>query len=151
MNEHNAVIEYADIIDLPHHQSITRKHMSLHDRAAQFASFAALTGYDEMVEEEARLTDAESVLSEQDMAELNRTIALLTDELREGRHPYVSVTHFVPDAQKSGGRYERRSGYLKKIDLVNRVVVLYGSDEIGNRRTDPVTILIDRMTAFGKG
>ena len=50
-------IVYADIIDLPHHQSAKRKHMSLHDRAAQFAPFAALVGYDEMVDEEARLTD----------------------------------------------------------------------------------------------
>ena len=47
-------IVYADIIDLPHHQSSTRPHMSLYDRAAQFASFAALTGYDDMVKEEAR-------------------------------------------------------------------------------------------------
>lgn len=47
-------IVYADIIDLPHHQSSTHPHMSLYDRAAQFAPFAALTGYDDMITEEAR-------------------------------------------------------------------------------------------------
>lgn len=150
MNEHDARIEYADVIDLPHHQSATRHHMSLYDRAAQFAPFAALTGYDDMVAEEARLTDSVRELSEQDMAELNRAIALLENELREGRHPYVSVTHFVPDALKSGGRYENREGYLKKIDLVNRVIILYGSDDIENKQADPVTILIDRIIAFNE-
>ncbi len=47
-------IVYADIIDLPHHQSSTHPHMSLYDRAAQFAPFAALTGYDDMITQEAR-------------------------------------------------------------------------------------------------
>ena len=40
--------EYDDIIELPHHQSATHPQMSLHDRAAQFAPFAALTGYEEV-------------------------------------------------------------------------------------------------------
>ena len=148
MIESDARIKYADIIDLPHHQSAIRRHMSLYDRAAQFAPFAALTGYDDMVAEEARLTDSERELSEQDMAELNRTIALLVNELHEGHHPYVSVTHFVPDALKSGGRYEQRSGFLKKLDLVNRVIVLHGSERIENKQIDTVTIFIDRMIAL---
>ena len=57
-------IVYADIIDHPHHQSQTRAHMSLYDRAAQFSAFDALAGYSEMIVEEARLTENEAVLDE---------------------------------------------------------------------------------------
>lgn len=56
--------KYDDIIDLPHHQSKEHAHMSLHDRAAQFAPFAALTGYDEAIEETARITE-EKILYEE--------------------------------------------------------------------------------------
>ncbi len=48
--------KYDDIINLPHHQSVNHAPMSLHDRAAQFAPFAALTGYDDAIEETTRLT-----------------------------------------------------------------------------------------------
>ena len=48
---------YADIIHLPHHKAANRPHMSLHDRAAQFSTFAALTGFDGVIAETARLTD----------------------------------------------------------------------------------------------
>ena len=52
--------KYDDIIHLPHHQSAERPHMSLHDRAAQFAPFAALSGYEEAIEETVALTEAEN-------------------------------------------------------------------------------------------
>ena len=48
---------YGDIIDMPHHQSKTHPHMSLYDRAAQFAPFAALTGYEDMINEEINQTN----------------------------------------------------------------------------------------------
>ena len=51
MNNENGKTKYADIFDLPHHQSTNRKHMSLYDRAAQFSPFAALTGYEAAIEE----------------------------------------------------------------------------------------------------
>ncbi|MBR6873292.1 MAG: hypothetical protein IKN17_07290 [Ruminococcus sp.] len=56
---------YKDIIDLPHHQSAGRKHMSLYDRAAQFSAFAALSGFDEIIEETGRLKEKESKKPEQ--------------------------------------------------------------------------------------
>ena len=55
-DKQNARIVYADIINLPHFQSTKRPHMSLYDRAAQFAPFAALTGFDDMVTEEEALS-----------------------------------------------------------------------------------------------
>ena len=50
-------IVYADIIDAAYHKPNDRNHMSLHDRAAQFAPFAALVGFDAMIEDEARQTE----------------------------------------------------------------------------------------------
>ena len=76
-------IVYADIIDLPHHQSAKRKHMSLHDRAAQFAPFAALVGYDEMVDEEARLTDRQITPGESDLDRLDRIFRCLSAKITE--------------------------------------------------------------------
>lgn len=148
MDNRDARKEYADIIDLPHHQSAARHHMSLYDRAAQFAPFAALVGYDEMIAEEGRLTDRQLELSEQEMAELNRMIALLESELNDGRRPYVALTYFVPDERKSGGRYVQHMGYLKRIDRVNRQIILYGGDEVGNKQIAPLMIAMDSMTAI---
>ena len=146
MQNKDAKTEYADIIDLPHHQSTTRPHMSLSDRAAQFAPFAALSGYDEMVGEEARLTESERPLSEEETEALNERMAFLADELAAGRHPRVTLTHFLPDSRKSGGRYTATSGTLKKLDLIGRLAILYGSEAIENRLVPPVVIPIDRIS-----
>ena len=115
---------YADIIDLPHHQSSKHKHMSLHDRAAQFAPFAALVGYDEMVDEEARLTDRQIGLGESDMDRLDRVFRSLSAELASGQRPSVSVLVFVPDSRKAGGRYETVTGCAKRIDLYEKKLIL---------------------------
>ena len=56
MNDNKDIHQYNDIINLPHHQSATRPHMSNYDRAAQFSPFAALTGHDEAIKETAELT-----------------------------------------------------------------------------------------------
>ena len=85
--EENPRIVYADIIDMPHHQAGDRNHMSLYDRAAQFAPFAALVGYDDMVKEEARLTDRQTEISEDDWMILERKIGYISDKISEKRHP----------------------------------------------------------------
>ena len=145
MNTNNAINKYADIIALPHRQSATRKHMSLYDRAAQFAPFAALSGYDDMVVEEARLTDTEIELSDFEIDELNRKITLLEEELTQGDHPKISVTFFKPDSHKAGGKYETISGFLKKIDLTESRILLFGSDNIEDKRIAPLEIMIDKI------
>ena len=68
---------YQDIINLPHHQSASRAHMSNYDRAAQFSPFAALTGYDDAVKETARLTDSKIELDEYELQELNEKLKTL--------------------------------------------------------------------------
>ena len=115
---------YADIIDLSHHQSAKRKHMSLHDRAAQFAPFAALVGYDEMVDEEARLTDRQIAPGESDLEVLNQKFRLLAEALGRGTHPRVTITHFVPDPLKAGGSYQTVTERIRRIDPVRRQVEL---------------------------
>ena len=134
-------IVYADIIDLPHHQSAVHPHMSLHDRAAQFAPFAALVGYDEMVDEEARLTDRQIAPGESDLERLDRLFAQLSAALARGERPGVSVLVFVPDDKKSGGRYETVSGKARRLDPVDKKLFLLDSS------TPPqeIPILLDRV------
>lgn len=104
---------YDDIIDLPHHVSERHPQMSMYNRAAQFAPFAALTGHDAAITEAARLTDAELELSESDAEVLNRKLAYL-QSLDE--KPTISVTYFVPDDRKKGGSYHTTSGIIKRIE-----------------------------------
>ena len=140
MGQKNARTEYADIIDLPHHRSAARRHMSLYDRAAQFAPFAALTGFDDMVTEEARLTDSEIELSEGEIAALNAVIVEIADTIENGSHPSVSVTRFRPDAHKSGGSYETLTGVVKKVDPFEKMLILYGSEDIEDKRKPTIDI-----------
>ena len=114
--------KYDDIIDLPHHQSETRPHMSMHDRAAQFAPFAALTGYGDAVEETARLTDVRIELSDTVKEEINSVLQTISDSI--GCAPDAVITYFVPDAVKEGGAYTTITGKVKKIDRYTRSVIL---------------------------
>ena len=91
---------YDDIINLPHHISPTRKQMSMHYRAAQFAPFAALVGYDDAVAETARLTELRPELDEQEQRIINERLAFIADHIHE--HPEVRIKYFVPDEHKSG-------------------------------------------------
>ena len=119
-------VVYADIIGLPHHRSASRPHMSLHDRAAQFAPFAALTGYDEMIDEEARQTDRRIAPGESDLEELNSRFRRLSEQLAGKRRPEVSALVFVPDARKAGGRYEQVSGRARRLDAAEKKLILTG-------------------------
>ena len=100
--------DYDDIINLPHHVSATRPHMSMLDRAAQFSPYAALVGYHDVVKETARLTDTQAELSEQEQELLNKKIALLQTALEQGgkrgrqlRYAILSRTNARPGASMS--------------------------------------------------
>lgn len=93
--------DYSDIINLPHHVSRNHPQMPMEARAAQFAPFAALTGYDAVIHETARLTDRQVELEEYDNERLNRIFSELMDSLEE--HPVVTVSYFKPDEHKAGG------------------------------------------------
>lgn len=113
--------KYEKIIRLPHKQSDTRKHMSLHDRAAQFAPFAALTGYEASIKEESRLTSRRIDLDEYEIERLERKLQMIAMHLGEMK---VAITYFVPDALKSGGRYVTKMGTVKKIEEYQKTVVM---------------------------
>ena len=129
---------YADIIDLPRPVNKRRKHIPPAERAAQFAPFAALSGYDEMVQEEARLTEGKTDLSEYELEELNRTLQALLERLRDGEHPFVSVSYFLPDSRKAGGSYRTVSGRVREIDPAGQRLLLFGSERIEDRRVPPI-------------
>ena len=114
--------KYDDIIHLPRHVSKKRSPMSNYDRAAQFSPFAALTGYDAVIEETGRLTDVQIELDEGGKYLLDEKLQWLREHLPE--HPKVILKVFCPDSRKSGGSYEEITGHVKKIDPVSRLLVL---------------------------
>lgn len=111
---------YDDMIHMPHFKSRKRPQMSLHDRAAQFAPFAALTGYDESIKETSRLTEREIELSESEKAELDRRFRILSAHI--SKHPQVTIRYFVQDERKTGGSYETFSFRVKAIDPLLRIL-----------------------------
>ncbi|MBQ8135090.1 MAG: hypothetical protein IJ192_11900 [Clostridia bacterium] len=137
--------KYDDIIDLPAHKSTKHPPMSRLNRAAQFAPFAALTGYDAMVQEEARLTDSQTELSEYQLEILNRKLFFIADILTGGDIPAVSVTYFRPDETKAGGSYETVTGKVKAVDITASALILYGSEDIENRHIEPIKIEFNKI------
>lgn len=127
---------YDDIINLPHHVSATRPHMSAIDRAAQFSPFAALTGYDSAIKETARLTDERIQLDEYVKDALNDRLQIIADRIKE--RPEIAITYFQPDAKKNGGAYVTAVGSVKKIDEYERVIVM----------TDGTAIPIDEIISI---
>lgn len=118
----NKQSEYDDIIDLPHHVSVTRKRMSSRDRAAQFSPFAALTGYDAEIRETARLTDERREPDEYRLARIDACLQLLVDNAE--KRPDVTITFFKTDERKSGGAYITISGSFRRFDESDYTVVL---------------------------
>lgn len=120
--------KYKDIIDLPHKQSSKRPHMSLSDRAAQFAPFAALTGYDDAIVETGRLTDKKIELSEEALDLLNVKYQILLAHLADNAE--IILTYFVPDKNKSGGVYVEKHGVVKRLDTFERQLILCDGTKI---------------------
>lgn len=114
--------KYDDIIALPHPEPRTHPRMSLHDRAAQFSPFAALTGHSAAIAETGRLTDSRITLDESEMTRVDTELQHL-QELLPSR-PTVSITYFVPDERKAGGSYQTVTGTVRRIDTVNSVLLL---------------------------
>ena len=113
--------DYDDIKHLTRPQYDDLHPMSMHDRAAQFSPFAALVGYDDAVAETARLTDSRLELTEDEMSELNTNLSRLLDGLDE--QPQISVTYFVPDEKKSGGKYVEKHGVVRIFDSYSQELV----------------------------
>ena len=114
--------KYREIIDLPHHVSKTRPQMPMSDRAAQFAPFAALTGYDSAIKETGRLTGERVELDVEALSALDMKYQLLMEALDEA--PEVTITYFQPDERKAGGKYVSAVGAVKKINDFERRITM---------------------------
>lgn len=119
---------YDDILLAPRPVSVRRAHMPLIDRAAQFAPFAALTGYDGIIAETGRVTERSVDLDETAIGELNQKLCKLT--ACTDSYPTVTVVYFLPDPRKDGGSYETKTGAVKKLDTVNGALVFTDRMEI---------------------
>ena len=119
---------YDEIMELPHHVSKTRPQMPMSDRAAQFAPFAALTGYGSAIKETGRLTDERIELDEEALAALDRKYQLLMDTLDDA--PEVTIIYFQPDEWKAGGQYVSATGTVKKVDTFGRRILLQDGTRI---------------------
>lgn len=123
---------YDDIINLPRHVSPTRARMTLYNRAAQFMPFKALTGYEDDIAEETRLTDRRIELSEGEKELLDQRLQLIGEMLPQERAE-VTVTYFQPDSRKEGGAYLTAMGQVKKLDAVEGMMVLVDGRRIAFR------------------
>lgn len=112
---------YDDILLLPRHVSVRRAPMSMIDRAAQFSPFAALTGYDGVIAETARLTEQCMELDGESIQQLDLQLQKLQELLP--LRPIVTVTWFQPDERKDGGSYRTKTGPVKGMDTVERYLL----------------------------
>ena len=112
---------YDDILEIPYTKSRNRKQMSDYDRAAQFAPFAALTGYSESIAETGRYTEEFTEPGEQEKEELDRKLQILMKHQKE--KPEVKIEYFVPDLYKEGGSYRIETVRLYRIDLQEKVLI----------------------------
>ena len=126
MNLDPAEEVYGDIIHLPHHRSARREPMPRAERAAQFASFAALSGHGAAIRETARLTDSRLELADSAQAALDETLRYL----RRNPSCAVSITWFVPDARKAGGSYNTTTACVRRVDDARRCLALEDGREI---------------------
>ena len=119
---------YDDIINLPHYVSKKRPQMSIEARSAQFAPFAALTGYDEQVKETSRLTDKRIELEDGQKEILNNKLLYILENIN--MKPEINFTYFVPDNKKSGGKYIERTAIIRKIDMIEQYIQFIDKSKI---------------------
>ena len=119
---------YEDIVNLPPHISKKHPQPTMLERAARFSPFAAITGYEEMVKEAARVTDKKTELDESSKEILNEKLLFITEMCEDD--VIVNITYFVPDKLKSGGEYITVSGSIKKIDEYEGNILLKDGTKI---------------------
>lgn len=122
---------YSDIWGQPHHVSDHRPRMTNYNRAAQFAPFAALSGFGDEVAETRRLTQRRMELDESVQESLDYQLSELMSHPSE--HPLVTIEFFVPDGRKEGGSYQKLSGKIKKLDPISRLIYMESGDVISAR------------------
>ena len=114
--------DYRELLHLPHHRSQTHAPMPRRDRAAQFAPFAALTGFDAQLRETERQTQSQAEPNEDALQELDQSLHTLFACVHT--QPAVQVRWFVPDAKNSGGAYKAAAGRVLQLDRNRSLLVL---------------------------
>ena len=120
--------KYDDIINMSHHISKKHPRMSLENRSAQFAPFAALTGYEDEVEETARLTDKKIELTDEVKSIINLKLKIIQEKI--DIKPEVTITYFIPDNKKEGGNYKTVTSNVIKIDKYKQIIIVKDKTEI---------------------
>lgn len=120
--------KYKDIIDLPYPGESKHTRMPVGDRAAQFAPFAALTGFGAVLKETERITEKRIEMDEYEKEKLNEKMRMVLEE--KELHPEITVTFFVPDEKKDGGAYVTSSGHIKRVDEENHLLILQEGERI---------------------
>lgn len=121
------MIEYQDIIDNRHYELRYHPKMSNQNRAAQFAPFAALTGYEEAVKETERVTTKKKELSDDTIEQLNYQFQIIG---KEKKHYLIKVIYFKQDSKKAGGKYLEYTGKIKKIDYLKKEIIFFQNKKI---------------------
>lgn len=119
---------YDDIRNHSRYKLKRHQPMSMWSRAAQFSPFAALTGYDDEIDEAARLTDRREELTEDELNDLNQAFQKLLE--RASDRPLVTVTYFQPDERKDGGEYVSYTGRFRFFDETERILHFTDRTEI---------------------
>ncbi|MGL5258540.1 MAG: hypothetical protein ACRC7V_00375 [Lachnospiraceae bacterium] len=111
-----------ELIYLNYQKSKKYPHMSIQDRAAQFAPFSALTGHSDAVKETQRLTKKKIELEEDEKNRINDILYEISSEIN--REKEVLIKYFWADLTKEGGNYIEKKGIVKKIDMTTRCIIL---------------------------
>lgn len=112
---------YQDIINLEHPEPINHPRMSMESRAAQFAPFAALTGFEDEVKEKGRLTTKEIIITEDVLDMLDKKIQIIIKNIND--KPEVKITYFIKDNKKPGGKYLEKDIKIKSIDMIKNQII----------------------------
>lgn len=120
--------DYSDIINLPHFESTKHKRMAIEARSAQFAPFAALTGYEDAIKETARLTDKRIEIDDSLKQILNNKLQYILNNI--DLNPIITFTYFKKDNKKSGDKYIKKEGIIKKIDTIEGNIILKDKTKI---------------------
>ncbi len=114
-------MSYDDIINLTRPKSKKHTPMSMQDRAAQFAPFAALTGHKDSILETARQTERQLLLDDHEKEIISQKLTELCNSNNRGM--MISITYFVPDEKKAGGEYITSRGIVKKFNIYERTIL----------------------------
>lgn len=114
---------YEEILELLPPEPKERGRMPLRDRAAQFAPFAALTGYEDSLMEALMPAFDRIELGEDDANGINEALLKLKGEKRNS---LVTVTHYVENVHREGGLYVDHTANVERVDEIVNTLDLTG-------------------------